>query len=104
MSDHQQRAMARMEELDAASLKPQEIVDLQLPDHVAKLMDWIPKKRYLQLYGETEAAVLKRISSKAWVEGVQWARPVGAGLWISIKGVNFWAQKHVREREIQGQA
>jgi hypothetical protein len=62
-----------------------------LPEDVAKLVDWIPRKRYLELYGETNGAVLNRIARKQWVEGVQYSKPPGGGMWISIKGVNAWA-------------
>lgn len=67
-------------------------------EELARQLDWIPKKRYLELFKETEAAVLKRIASKHWKPGEQYSRPEGGGLWISLKGVSAWAAKHKAER------
>jgi len=64
-----------------------------LPEDVAKLVDWIPKRRYLELYGDTNAAVLNRIARGQWVLGRQYGKPAGGGTWISIKGVNEWAAR-----------
>lgn len=64
-----------------------------LPEDVAKLVDWLPKKRYMELYGETAAAIDNRISRKYWTLGVEYTRPPGAGVWISIRAVNAWAAK-----------
>lgn len=68
-----------------------------IPDDVAKLVDWLPKKRYLQLTGETDAAVSKRIAQKVWKAREQYSRPEGGGIWISLKGVNAWAAQHKPE-------
>jgi hypothetical protein len=55
-------------------------------------LDWVPKRLYLKLYGETEDVVNKRCGpAGAWKRGVQFNRPPGGGLWISLKGVNAWA-------------
>lgn len=67
---------------------------MSIPDEVAKLVDWIPKKRYLELYGETNATVLKRIARGHWVAGVHYSRPEGANQWFSIKAINEWAKTH----------
>lgn len=64
-----------------------------IPDDVAKLVDWIPRRRYMQLYGETEAVINNRIARKQWVLGVHYNRPEGGGTWISIKAVNAWASQ-----------
>lgn len=74
------------------------------PEWFKDTADWIPKKLYLELYKETDAAVHKRIVSKVWKAGVQYARPEGAGLWISIKGVNAWASAHVERASGPGSA
>lgn len=71
---------------------------MPIPDEVAKLTDWLPLKRYLDLYGETDAAVRGRIVAGAWQAGVHYSRPKGAGIWVSIKAVNEWAAAHVPER------
>jgi hypothetical protein len=63
-----------------------------IPDDVAKLVDFVPKKRYLELYGESAAAVDNRVARKHWVLGVHYTRPPGGGMWISLKAVNAWAQ------------
>lgn len=63
-----------------------------IPDHIAKLVDWIPRRRYLELYGETGAAVTMRIAKNHWRQGVEYNVPKGGGLWISIKAVNDWAK------------
>ena len=70
---------------------------MTIPDDVAKLVDWIPLKRYLDLYDETKAAVENRIARKIWKLGVEYNRPAGAGTWISIKAVNAWASTTVVE-------
>ena len=70
-----------------------------LPDDVAKLLDWLPKKRYLELYGETAATIDNRIARKIWTLGVEYTRPPGAGVWISIKAVNAWASSMVEEAQ-----
>jgi hypothetical protein len=66
-----------------------------IPDDVAKLVDWIPLKRYLELYKETEDTVLKRIQRGHWQAGIHYSRPEGGGRWISIKAINEWAKTHV---------
>lgn len=68
-----------------------------IPDDIAKLADWIPKKRYLDLYKESDEAIKKRIQKGFWKAGKQYSRPAGGGLWISIKGVNAWAAAHTPE-------
>lgn len=68
----------------------------EIPDDVAKLVDWLPKRRYMQLYGETAAVVANRIQRKIWVEGVHFSRPPGGGVWISLKAVNEWASSGTR--------
>lgn len=67
-------------------------------EELARQLDWIPKKRYLELFKETEAAVLKRIANKHWKAGEQYSRPAGGGLWISLKGVSAWAAQHAPEK------
>ena len=65
MTSPSERALARMKQLDGVELKtPQEIQSLSgtLPEDVAKLVDWIPKRRYMALYDETEAMIFKRIA------------------------------------------
>jgi hypothetical protein len=54
-------------------------------------VDWIPLKRYLELYDETPDAVKARVKKKLWARGVHYNVPEGAGTWISIKAVNAWA-------------
>ena len=68
-----------------------------IPDDVAKLVDWLPKKRYLELTKESDAAVSKRIAQGFWKAGEQYSRPEGGGIWISLKGVNAWAAQHKPE-------
>lgn len=68
-------------------------------EDIVRELDWIPKKRYLELYKETEATVLKRIANKHWKPGEQYSRPAGGGLWLSIKGINAWAGQHKPERQ-----
>jgi hypothetical protein len=60
-------------------------------DALIKKRDWIPLKRYVKLYEDSEAAVRKRIATGDWKKGEQWSVPEGAGVWISIAGVNAWA-------------
>lgn len=66
-------------------------------DALLARVDWIPLKRYLELYHDTKAAVRKRITIKAWKEGRQWSKPEGADIWISLNGVNAWAAGNVQE-------
>lgn len=63
-----------------------------LPDQVAKLVDFIPVRKYLDLYGETKAAVDMRIARGHWRKGVEFTVPKGGGLWISLRAVNDWAK------------
>lgn len=65
--------------------------ELKIPEDVAKLVDWIPLKRYLQLYGETKAAVANRTARGLWVRGKHYNVVKGGGTWVSIKAVNEWA-------------
>lgn len=65
--------------------------ELKIPDDVAKLVDWIPVKRYMQLYGESKAAINNRIARDLWTRGVHFNVVKGGGTWISIKGINEWA-------------
>lgn len=67
-------------------------------EEITRELDWVPLKRYLELYGESKAAVLKRIAGKHWRSSEQYSRPSGGGLWVSIKGVNAWAKVHVPEK------
>lgn len=76
----------------------EEVVSLPpIPDDVAKLVDWIPRRRYRQLYGETDAVINNRIAREQWTLGVEYSRPEGGGTWISIKGVNAWAARGASE-------
>jgi hypothetical protein len=72
---------------------------VNIPDDVAKLVDWVPRKRYLELYGETEAAVENRIARGHWQLGVHYSRPKGGGTWVSLKAVNEWACQPAVETE-----
>lgn len=74
------------------------------PEWFLEAADWVPKKAYLALYGETDDTVRKRIASGVWKAGVQYSRPEGAGIWISIKGVNAWASTHVERASGPGAA
>lgn len=71
---------------------------MKIPEWLQNAVDWVPKRVYLELFGETEEAVRKRIHIGAWKAGEQYSRPEGAGMWISIKGVNAWAAKHTEKR------
>ena len=64
---------------------------MTIPDDVAKLTDWIPKKRYIQLYGESEEVIKKRIANGHWRKGVHYDLPEGSRMWISLRAVNEWA-------------
>lgn len=56
-------------------------------------IDWIPKRKYLELTGETDDAVKKRMREDgAWQRGVHWNKPDGGGVWISLRAVNRWAK------------
>ena len=67
---------------------------IEVPQSVKDQTDWIPLKRYMEWYGETKDAIVKRIKTGVWAAGVQWSRPEGAGIWVSQKGVNEWAARH----------
>lgn len=64
---------------------------MNIPDDVAKLVDWIPKRRYIQLYGESEEVIKKRIAAGYWQKGVHFDFPDGSRMWISLRAVNAWA-------------
>lgn len=74
----------------------------EIPDDVAKLVDWLPKRRYTELYGEPASTIDSRIQRKDWVDGVHYSRPKGGGLWISIKAVNAWASAGRRSPATEG--
>lgn len=64
----------------------------QVPEDVLKLVDWVPKKRYMELYGETTDTISKRCQPGGpWKRGVHYNKPPGGGLWLSIKAINEWA-------------
>jgi hypothetical protein len=67
-------------------------------EEIVRELDWIPLKRYLAIFEESKAAVAKRIAAGYWKAGKQYSRPEGAGLWISLKGVNAWAARHEPEK------
>jgi hypothetical protein len=54
-------------------------------------VDWVPFKRYIELFKETEDAVRHRMKSGAWEKGVHYNVPKGAGVWISLRAINAWA-------------
>lgn len=69
-------------------------------DHIERLLravlehgEWVPVKRYCDLKGETEAAVLSRRSKGIWRDGVESKFLKGAGLWVNLIAVNEWAAK-----------
>lgn len=63
-----------------------------LPDHIAKIVDSVPVRKYMELYGESKAAIDMRIARGHWRKGIEYGVPKGGGLWISIKAVNEWAR------------
>lgn len=64
-----------------------------IPQQVLDLIDWVPKKRYMEMYGETADTISKRCQPKgSWKRGVHYNKPPGGGLWISLKAVNEWAK------------
>ena len=67
------------------------IEGVEIPDDVAKLVDWIPKRRYIQLVGESDEVIKKRIAAGYWQKGVHYDLPGGSRMWISLRAVNEWA-------------
>ena len=63
-----------------------------LPDQVAKLVDSVPVRKYMELYGETRNTIEVRIKRGYWRKGIEYGVPKGGGLWISLKAVNEWAR------------
>jgi hypothetical protein len=68
-------------------------------DKIAEAIDWIPLKRYLELYKETEGAVKQRCLSGAWKKGTHWNVPPGAGKWLSLRAINAWAASQAAQAE-----
>lgn len=64
-----------------------------IPDEIAKLTECIPLKRYLDLTGETEAAVNNRIQRKHWNLGVEYHRPAGGGTWVDLPALCAWVRR-----------
>lgn len=68
------------------------LVKVVIPDHIAKMVDFIPVRKYQELFGESKFAIDNRIRRGHWRKGLEYEVPKGGGLWISIKGVNAWCR------------
>lgn len=51
----------------------------------------LPLKRYCELTGESANTVYQRVHKKIWREGIEYAKPQGAGVWVLLDGVRAWA-------------
>ncbi len=74
------------------NLSPEPGEKLDFKTLLRETLDWIPKKAYMDLYGETADVINKRCRpGGGWKRGVHFNKPEGGGIWISIKAVNAWA-------------
>lgn len=68
------------------------VKSITIPDEVAKLVDSVPVRRYMELYRESKNTIDMRIKRGYWRKGIEYGVPKGGGLWISLKAVNEWAK------------
>lgn len=53
----------------------------------------MPVSSYCQLYGETKAAVDRRIERGIWVKGIHWYIPPNVKeRWLDLEAIEKWAR------------
>jgi len=66
------------------------------PNEAVERLGGLPLKRYCEISGENANTIYQRIHKGLWLEGEQYVKPFGAGVWVLLDGVRAWALRKGR--------
>jgi hypothetical protein len=56
-------------------------------------MKWVKLRRYLELSGDTEDAVQKKIARALWIEGLHFKTAPDGVRWYNVEAIEKWVEQ-----------